>query len=367
MGCGTDGGTWSGSSSFRRWSFNKPVMSPHPRRSADESKSVWTPGGRANTRCWSRTRCKRVMSTEPLTGGRSRWSSGLKLIIAWCSAGSSGRRCGGLQRDRREASCNPGKGAQRRGTVWWRCSTPNTLRPGHLQRRVWTHTWAAPRSSLRWTSPMIRWRRSQGDSWEGPDWGGQTPCPFNTGSCGSARRAWSLGWLLGTLLSGLGMVRPLGPPIRPLWVASWSRWASSQGSGWSGWMKTGGRLWWSVYWGWRGQRPRRPVAQHTLWEERRRGYRAPSMQYTSSGRNTKLRRIGIFSSSKRATRSMRTTGKTCYGLSGMNGPVVHSLRWTATANGTHLWFGTRGTGQATSCIARRAWPRGTPLPWLNMA
>ena len=67
--------------------------------------------------------------------------------------GSSGRRCGRLRTERRAESCNPGTGVQRQGTGWWRCSTPNTRRPRHRQRRVWTCTWSAPQSSLRWASP----------------------------------------------------------------------------------------------------------------------------------------------------------------------------------------------------------------------
>ena len=67
-----------------------------------------------------------------------------------------------------------------------------------------------------------------------------------------------------------------------------------------------------------------------------------------------MRKTGDFYSSTRATRLMRRTRQPFYGMSVMSGPVVLSLRLTATATEPHWWFGTRGTGQATSCIARRA-------------
>ena len=50
----------------------------------------------------------------------------------------------------------------------------------------------------------------------------------------------------------------------------------------------------------------------------------------------------------------------CYGLSGTSGPVSHSLHLSATATGPHWWYKTRGTGQATSCIARKAHWGPTP-------
>ena len=84
------------------------------------------------------------------------------------------------------------------------------------------------------------------------------------------------------------------------------------------------------------------------------------MRCASSGSNTKLRRTAYLSSLTRATRSMRRTGQPWYGLSGMIGPVVRSLRLTATTSGPHWWFRTQGKGQATSCISRRAWPKGPP-------
>ena len=46
--------------------------------------------------------------------------------------------------------------------------------------------------------------------------------------------------------------------------------------------------------------------------------------------------------------------KKSFGLSGMSGPATRSLPLTATVTGPPWWCATRRTGQATSCIARRA-------------
>ena len=53
-GCGTDGGTWSGSSSFRRQSCNNPVISPHPKQSVGRLRGFWTPERQGAMGCWWR-------------------------------------------------------------------------------------------------------------------------------------------------------------------------------------------------------------------------------------------------------------------------------------------------------------------------
>ena len=84
------------------------------------------------------------------------------------------------------------------------------------------------------------------------------------------------------------------------------------------------------------------------------------MQCATSDRNTLRKRTGGFSSLMRGTHSMRITGQPYFGLSFISGLVARSSPSTATAAGPPWWQGTQGTGQVTSCTARRALPRGTP-------
>ena len=78
-------------------------------------------------------------------------------------------------------------------------------------------------------------------------------------------------------------------------------------------------------------------------------------------------KTGGLSSLTRGMRSMRRTGKPCYGMSGARGLVARILISTATATGPNWWYETQGKGQATSCTARRAQPRGTPSPLLKIS
>ena len=85
------------------------------------------------------------------------------------------------------------------------------------------------------------------------------------------------------------------------------------------------------------------------------------MQCASSRNITKRSRIGDFSSLTRAMSSMRKIRQPCYGLSGMSGPVVHSLRLTATTTGPRWWFGTQGGGSVHFLYSKEGVTQGDPL------
>ena len=56
----------------------------------------------------------------------------------------------------------------------------------------------------------------------------------------------------------------------------------------------------------------------------------------------------------RGNPSMKITGWKCFRKPVMSDPAMCNLHLTATVTGTLWWCTTRRTGQATSCIARRA-------------
>ena len=150
-------------------------------------------------------------------------------------------------------------------------------------------------------------------------------------------------------------------------TAGWLHWKRVQESDRSVSGKRGDAFWPSASCGCRGRKPRQPAGR-TSWQVAwRRGLRVLFTLRACNGHSTRRKSTGDFSSLTRGMRSMRRTGQPCYGLSGTSGLVACGLHTTATATGPHSWSGPPRTGQATSCTARRAWPRGTPSPWSLMA
>ena len=76
--------------------------------------------------------------------------------------------------------------------------------------------------------------------------------------------------------------------------------------------------------------------------------------------STPRRSTGGYYSLMNRTHSMRRNGQQLLVLSSMIGPAARSLPLAVTVTGPLWWCATRRTGQATSCIASRALPRGAP-------
>ena len=90
--CGTDCGTRSGSSSFRRLSCNKTVKSPHPTQYVGGSRRGWKAGRQGALGCLWRRTCACARNTSPSPVERSQMSTDLRPTTSWFSEGSCGQQ-----------------------------------------------------------------------------------------------------------------------------------------------------------------------------------------------------------------------------------------------------------------------------------